>query len=145
MKIDYPLAILDLETTGISVAKDRIVEIAILRGNPDETWVQYETVVNPRMEIPPGATKVHGITNDEVQRAPYFSDIAPEVLDIIRWCDLAGYNIVSFDLPLLTKEFERSEIPFGKDDYGIVFDALTLFRKEEPHTLERAVSFYTGR
>ncbi|MFA5260571.1 MAG: 3'-5' exonuclease, partial [Candidatus Omnitrophota bacterium] len=112
MKIERPLVVLDLETTGTWIDKDRIIEIGLIRCLPDGGRLYYEKKVNPGMPIPPEVVDVTGISNDDVKDAPYFRQIAGEVLEFLADADLAGFNVERFDLPLLTREFSEIGMEF---------------------------------
>src|SRR5438128_9654440 len=107
MRLKRPLCFFDLETTGADKAKDRIVEITIAKLDPDGTIDTRTRRVNPQMPIPPGATEVHGISDDDVKDCPTFKQIAQGIMDFLRDSDIAGYNSNTFDIPLLYQEFFR--------------------------------------
>lgn len=136
-----PIAFFDLETTGINIAADRIVEISILRidisGN--ETW--YTRRINPGIDIPPQSTAIHGITDEDVRDCPTFRDVAREVASFIEGCDLAGYNAIKFDIPLLAEEFLRVDVDFDIRKRRYV-DVQVIFHKKEQRTLAAAYKFY---
>ena len=113
LKIERPLCFFDLETTGINITNDRIVEIAILKLFPDQKIEKQVWLVNPEMSIPLEVSEIHGITNDKVADAPTFKEISKIVYNFIKGCDLAGYNSDRFDIPLLMEEFLRSDIDFS--------------------------------
>lgn len=143
MILTRPLVFFDLETTGPNPVLDRIVQIACVKVKPDGTRTEWQSLVNPKMPIPPRATEVHGITDEAVKTAPTFYEIARRVENGIRGCDLAGYNIKRFDWPLLRAEFARVKVkPEG--EYLLV-DALKIFHHFAPRTLEVAVETYCGR
>jgi DNA polymerase-3 subunit epsilon len=100
-----PLIILDLETTGINIASDRIVEIALLKIQPDGSEEERVLRINPEIPIPEKATMIHGITDDDVKDAPLFKEVARTLARFIEGCDLAGFNSNRFDIPLLAEEF----------------------------------------
>jgi DNA polymerase-3 subunit epsilon len=142
-----PLVFLDLETTGIAVDCDRIVEIALLTVHPDGREHENVFRVNPGVPIPLGAWRVHGISDRDVADRPPFAALARTLSVLLAGCDLAGFNITSYDLPLLEAEFGRCGLPFSRDGRAIV-DVMTLFRRKE--TLQRrdlsaAVQHYCGR
>lgn len=144
LKLQRPLAFFDLETTGINVATDRIVEIAIIKVNPDGTRDSLVHRVNPGMHIPEEATLIHGISDSDVRDCPSFAGIAPEIAAFIANCDLAGYNALKFDIPLLAEEFLRVNIEFSLRDIQVV-DVQNIFHKMEPRTLRAAYKFYCGK
>lgn len=110
LKIERPIVFFDTETTGTDVVNDRIVEISLVKFFNNEIVEEFTTLVNPGVKIPPGATKVHHITDDDVADSKTFRDIAVDILFFIKDCDLAGFNIISFDIPLLFNEFWRADI-----------------------------------
>jgi DNA polymerase-3 subunit epsilon len=139
-----PLAFLDLETTGKVLGLDRIVEIGVLKVMPEGDQVTFETRLNPEMRISQEATAIHGIGERDVINQPAFKDVAPRLANFLHGCDLAGYNILSFDLPMLSSEFRRVHIPFQVEGREIV-DALAIFVQKEPRDLKTAYRFYCGR
>lgn len=143
LKLTRPLAIFDTETTGTNVAVDRIVELAILKIFPDGSTVSKRSYVNPEMPIPPGATKVHGITDEMVANAPTFKQISKSIFQFMSDSDLGGHNSDRFDIPLLSEEFARVEITFPLPDQKSV-DTMGIMTVKEPRTLEGALMFYTG-
>lgn len=106
LKLQRPLVVFDLETTGLTFG-DRIVELCFLKIHPDGSEETFTTRVNPEMPIPESSTEIHGITNDDVKDCPTFKEIAPKLLEMIKGCDLAGFNSAKFDLPMLDEEFAR--------------------------------------
>jgi len=141
LKLDRPLAVFDLETTGVDTERDRVVQIAIIRVEPDGSRTTFETLVNPEVPIPPEATRVHGIKDSDVRDKPTFSQIRREVEDILEGADLAGFNSVSFDQPLLHAELKRagSEIDFRGIRH---LDAMRIFHRMERRDLTAAYRFY---
>jgi DNA polymerase-3 subunit epsilon len=136
------LAVLDLESTGLNPRYDRIVEVAVVKVHPDGRQEEYLRRVNPERPISSGALEVHGITDADVADAPAFRDIAGELFGFLRGCDLAGFGILTFDLPLLAAEFARVGITL--DPRTRVVDSKNVFHKKEPRTLSAALSFYCG-
>lgn len=141
LKLHKPLCIFDLETTGINVAKDRIVEICILKVNPDASRESKTWLVNPEMYIPKEAVAIHGITDEDVKDAPKFKEIAPQIMEMISGSDLGGFNSNRFDVPLLAEELLRAELDFDLNKFKLV-DAQTIFHKMEPRNLGAAYKFY---
>jgi DNA polymerase-3 subunit epsilon len=144
IKLRRPLVVFDLETTGTDIETDRIVEIGMVRHNVNESIDVFESLVNPGIPIPKDASDVHGILDEDVAEAPTFKELAEEILGFIDGADLAGYNIVQFDLPLLNAEFRRHaqlNLNYSKAN---ILDCLQLFRRMEPYTLEKAVKFFCG-
>ena len=141
-KLDRPLAFFDIEATGISPRTDRIVELAIVKLLPPHGKAENHVYrVHPEMPIPPESTKIHGITDEDVKDCPTFDQIAPEIIEILRDCDLGGYNIIRFDIPMLTEEFIRSKIRFDANNRRII-DAQRIFHKREPRDLAAALRYY---
>lgn len=141
LKLTRPLAILDLETTGTTPSLDRIVEIAILKIYPDGKRTKYHERVNPGIPIPAEATKVHGIGDEQVKNCAPFKELAPKINYFLKDCDLAGYNLIRFDLPLLQNEFARVEIGLSLNERRIV-DACQIFHRKERRDLASALKFF---
>ncbi|MFZ9057803.1 MAG: 3'-5' exonuclease [Flavobacteriia bacterium] len=141
LQLTRPLCFFDLETTGINIANDRIVEIAIVKRLPEGRTEEQRWLVNPECPIPAEATAVHGITNEQVADAPTFKDLAPTIRDYIKDCDLAGYNSDRFDIPLLAEEFLRADMDIDFKNIKTV-DVQTIFHKMEQRTLSAAYKFY---
>jgi DNA polymerase-3 subunit epsilon len=139
-----PLAVIDLETTGVDPRTDRIVEISVLKVVPGEEPVHKTRRVNPGIPIPPEATQLHRITDADVAGEPPFAKLAAGLLKLLEGCDLCGFNIKRFDLPLLTAEFERAGTSFSLAGRAII-DPLEIFHRREPRDLAAAVRFYCGR
>lgn len=144
LNLNRPLAFLDLETTGINISADRIVEIAIVRIGTDGTKTVKRKLINPEMPIPPGATAVHGISNEMVKDAPTFKQAANEIKQFIENCDLAGYNSNRFDIPMLVEEFIRAGIEVDLKDRKLV-DVQKVFHLMEQRTLGAAYKFYCDK
>ncbi len=144
LALDRPICVFDLETTGINTSKDRIVEISILKIHPDGSEEVYTKRINPGMPIPPQATAVHGISDEDVQDAPRFEEVAAEIYALIRDAYLVGFNSNKFDLPMLVEELIRSGIPFDLKKNPTI-DVQVIFHKMEPRNLSAAYKFYTGK
>ncbi|MDQ2178372.1 3'-5' exonuclease [Marinifilum sp. D714] len=144
LNLKNPIAFIDLETTGINVAKDRIVEICIVKVNPngDEEVKTYR--VNPEMHIPAHASAVHGIKDEDVKDEPTFKELGKTIAKYLEGCDLAGYNSNRFDFPLLAEEFLRADIDFDMRKRKFV-DVQTIFHKMEQRTLTAAYRFYCNK
>ena len=136
-----PLCFFDLETTGINITNDRIVEIGILKIFPDGKTKEINKLVNPEMTIPKEVSDIHGITNDRVDSMPTFKQISKEIYSFIKDSDLAGFNSDRFDIPLLVEEFLRAEIDFNFKKM-LTIDVQTIFHKMEQRTLSAALKFY---
>lgn len=141
LKLNRPICFFDLETTGTDVVKDRIVEIAILKVYPNGNKESKTWLVNPTIPIPPQATAVHGITNEKVANEPTFKELAPQIHNMIKDSDLAGYNSDRFDIPLLVEELLRADIDFDLKN-RVTVDVQTIFHKKEERTLSAAYRFY---
>lgn len=144
ISLSRPLAFFDLETTGIRIGKDRIVQIGIVRLQPDGTRENYQTLVNPEMPIPPEATAVHGITDAMVADAPTLEVVARDVLDELAGCDLSGFNVMRFDIQFLTEELHRVGYEWNTASLRVV-DVQRIFHKMEPRDLSAALRFYCGK
>ncbi|HVN57534.1 MAG TPA: 3'-5' exonuclease [Bacteroidales bacterium] len=141
LKLRRSLAFIDLETTGINIVSDRIVEISILKISPAGTEEWFTTRVNPEMAIPPKSTNIHGIKDSDVAESPRFRDIAKKLAAFLEGCDLAGYNANKFDIPVLAEEFLRVNIDFDFRRRRYV-DVQVIFHKKEQRTLRAAFQFY---
>lgn len=144
LELKRPLAVIDLETTGINIASDRIVEIAIVKIMPDGSRTVKRKLINPEMPIPPGATDVHGISNEMVKDAPTFKQAANEIKMFLANADLAGYNSNRFDIPLLVEEFLRSGLDIELNDRQLL-DVQRVFHMMEQRTLSAAYKFYCDK
>ena len=141
ISLKRPLAIFDLEATGLDITNDRIVEIAIIKMNPDGSEEHFEKRVNPEMPIPQEAIDIHGITNEEITSAPTLKDILPELEAFIEDCDFAGFNSNKFDLPMLAEELLRVESTLNLAERKHI-DVQNIFHKMEQRTLVAAYKFY---
>ena len=144
LKLERPLAFFDLETTGINIATDKIVEISILKVYPNGDKESITKRVNPGRPIPIEASEVHGIYDKDVADAPFFMDIAPDIERYFENCDLAGYNSNRFDIPLLVEEFLRAGIDINIENRKQV-DVQVVFYKNEPRTLTAAYKYYCNK
>jgi DNA polymerase III subunit epsilon len=145
MKINKPIAFFDLETTGVNVSTDRIIEISIVRVSPPDEKVEIKTFrVNPGMPIPDQSSSIHGIYDKDVADKPKFAEIAKEVFQFMKDCDLGGFNSIRFDIPLLIEEFFRAEIDFDISKRKLI-DAQRIFHLMEPRTLGAAYKFYCNK
>lgn len=144
LQLNKPLAFIDLETTGINLGTDRIVEIAIVKILTDKTQSIKRKLLNPGMPIPSQSTDVHGITDEMVKDAPTFKQVAHELKQMLDGCDLAGYNSNRFDIPMLMEEFLRAEVDFDMKNRKMV-DVQNIFHKMEPRTLGAAYRFYCNK
>ena len=141
LQLSKPLAVIDLETTGINLASDRIVEIAIIKILTDGTRHVKRKLLNPEIPIPKASSDLHGITNEMVKDAPTFKQVANEIKQILASCDLAGYNSNRFDIPLLMEEFLRAGVEFDMKGMRLL-DVQKVFHMMEQRTLSAAYKFY---
>lgn len=144
LNLKNPLVFFDLETTGINIAADRIVELSYLkvdtRGNETTKTIR----INPQMPIPPKVTAIHGISDEDVKDAPTFNEVAKSLARDLEGCDLAGYNSVRFDIPLLAEEFLRAGVDIDLKRRKFV-DVQVIFMKMEPRTLTAAYKFFANK
>jgi DNA polymerase III subunit epsilon len=141
LNLQRPIAFFDLETTGLNISKDRIIEIAILKIYPDQREERYIKRINPGMPIPKESTEIHGITNADVKDCQPFKSLAKEIHDFIGDSDLAGYNSNKFDIPFLLEELMNSGVEMNMDNRHFI-DVQTIFHKMEQRTLSAAYKFY---
>lgn len=141
LKLTRPICFFDLETTGIEVAKDRIVEISIFKVYPNGNKESKTWLVNPTIPIPAATTAVHGITDEKVANEPTFKELASQIHNMIKDSDLAGFNSDRFDIPLLAEELLRAEVDFDMKN-RVSVDVQTIFHKKEERTLSAAYKFY---
>ncbi|MBU0488834.1 MAG: 3'-5' exonuclease [Bacteroidetes bacterium] len=139
-----PMAFFDIESTGIDVIKDRIVEISVLKLQPDGSRLVYTARVNPGIPISPRATEIHGISDADVADCPSFKEISGDLNVFLKQCDLSGYNAQKFDIPMLDEEFTRAGIDFEVEKRRIV-DVMNIFHKMEQRTLAAAYKFYCDK
>lgn len=144
LKLNKPICFFDLETTGINVTNDRIVEISILKVFPNGNKESYTWRINPEMKIPAETTAIHGITDEMVANEPTFKELSSKINDLIRDSDLGGFNSNRFDIPLLAEELLRAEIDFDLKK-NLAVDVQTIFHKMEKRTLEAAYKFYCDK
>lgn len=144
LNLKKPIAFFDIESTGTNVVKDRIVEICIFKVMPDGTTETKLRRINPTIPIPPEVTAIHGISNEDVKEEPTFKQISKSLNNLLKDCDLAGYNSNKFDVPILIEEFLRSDIDFSLKNRRLV-DVQNIFHKMEPRTLKAAYKFYCNK
>lgn len=144
IKLERPLICFDLETTGLQISKDRIVEICMIKLNPDGTKEEFHRYLNPDCPIPEETSRIHHIYDSDVKDKPTFSEIADELTAFIADADLAGYNSNYFDVPLLVEEFLRCEKPLNMRGRRLI-DVQHIFHKMEPRTLKAAYKFYCNK
>ncbi len=144
LNLKKPIAFFDLETTGIRIATDRIVEIFILKVHPGGKEETFKSKINPEMHIPEEATAVHGISDEDVKDAPTFKEVAKDIHRFITGCDLAGFNSERFDIPLLAEEMLRAGVDFSMKNRRSV-DVQTIFHKKEARNLSAGYKFYCDK
>ena len=144
LKLKKPIIFFDLETTGTDTKRDRIIELATIKIWPDGTQEEKQRRFNPEQNIPREATEIHKITNDDVKNEPSFHKVAKSIEAYFEGCDLGGYNIINFDIPLLSAELERSGRKLDVSQIAVI-DAYKIFIHREPRTLTGAVKFYCGK
>ncbi len=143
LKLSKPICFFDLETTGINITTDRIVEIAIFKVYPNGNKESKTWLVNPTIPIPAETTAIHGISDEKVANEPTFAELASSVYNMIKDSDLAGFNSDRFDIPLLAEELLRAGVDFDMKN-RVSVDIQTIFHKKEERTLAAAYKFYCG-
>ena len=144
LKLKKPLAFIDLETTGINVGKDKIVELAVVKISPNGNKETLEQRINPGIPIPEATSKIHGIYDQDVKDMPEFKEFAPTLVSFIGNSDLAGYNSNKFDIPLLVEEFLRVDVDFDMKNRKLI-DVQNIFMRMEQRTLSAAYKFYLDK
>ena len=144
LNLKNPMVFFDLETTGVSITHDRIVEVSFLKVYPNGKEEIKSRRINPDMPIPPQATAIHGITDDDVKDCPTFKQVARSLADQLEGCDLAGFNSSRFDVPMLAEEFLRAGVDFDMSKRKFV-DVQIIFHRKEQRTLEAAYAFYCNK
>lgn len=144
LKLNNPLVFFDLETTGINITRDRIVEISLLKVHPNGKEETKTRRLNPEMPIPAESTAIHGITDEDVKDCATFKQVAKSLADFLEGCDMAGFNSSRFDVPLLTEEFLRAGVDFDTSKRKFV-DVQIIFHRKEQRTLEAAYAFYCNK
>ena len=141
LELKKPLAVFDLETTGTDIVNDRIIEISIAKMQIDQSVVTKTLLINPGIPIPPANSKIHGIYDDQVKDAPTFKQVAKELAEFFKGCDLGGFSVLKFDIPILVEEFLRAEVDFDLKNKQVV-DAQRIFHLMEKRNLAAAYKFY---
>lgn len=144
LNITRPLIVFDLETTGLDLVRDRIIQISYIKVLPEGKEQRENLLINPCKPIPQEVTELTGISNDDVKDAPSFKDVAQQLSEKMKDCDFAGYNSNHFDIPMLAEEFLRAGIDFDFSKCRLI-DAQTIFHKMERRNLAAAYKFYCGR
>ena len=142
--LDRPLAFFDIEATGLDRANDRIVELSIVRLHPDGHRDEKTWRVNPGKPIPEEASAIHGIRDADVKNEPFLKQVAPEIVAFLEDCDLGGFNVIHYDVPMLTAELTRVGCPLSLEGRRII-DAQKIYHQMEPRTLSAALQFYCGK
>ena len=141
LNLKNPLIFLDLETTGMNIVTDRIVEIALIKVYPDGKEEEKQYRINPEMHIPEVVTKIHGISDEDVKDKPTFKEVAKTIAQFMEGCDFAGFNSNRFDIPLLAEEFLRADVDLDLKKRKFI-DVQAIFHKMEKRTLAAAYKFY---
>jgi len=141
LTLQKPIVFFDLETTGLNPQTDRIVEICVIKLNPDGTREVKTRRMNPTIPISPESTVITGISDEDVKDCPTFKQLAKGIADFMQDCDISGYNILRFDIPMLQEEFKRAHVPFSMKGIEVV-DVQRIYHKMEPRTLEAALKYY---
>lgn len=144
LKLTKPLVFFDLETTGLNICSDRIVEISYYKLFPNGNRESKTFRINPEIPIPTSSTAIHGITDNDVKDCPTFAQIGKEIAKVLEGCDLAGYNINNFDIPMLAEELVRVGIDLDLKRCKVI-DSYVIFTKKEQRTLSAAYKFYCGK
>ena len=144
LNLTKPLVVFDLETTGLDLAKARIIQISYIKVNPDGSEERDNKLINPEEPIPPFITQLTGVTDEDVKDKPTFKEIATKLAEKFTGCDFAGFNSNGYDIPLLAEEFLRAGIDFDFSKCRMI-DAMNIFRKMERRNLASAYKFYCGR
>jgi DNA polymerase-3 subunit epsilon len=143
LELERPFVVFDIESTGINRKTDRIIELALVKVHPDGERETLTLRVNPGIPIPPAATAIHGIKDEDVRDCPSFEAVAAKVAAFLADADLGGYNLLHFDIPMLTEEFQRAGLSIDLSRSRVI-DAQRIFHKKEPRDLSAALSFYCG-
>lgn len=144
LNLTRPLAVFDIEATGINRKHDRIIDLCIIKWFPDGHEETFNYRVHPGMPIPAESTAIHGIRDADVADCPKFGSVAREIYQLLDNCDLAGYNLLHFDIPMLQEEFARAGLDFDLN-FHLVLDAQKIFHRKEPRDLTAALKFYAGK
>lgn len=141
LNLKKPLCVFDLETTGVNISQDRIIEIAVLKVMPTGEVIEKQNLVNPTIAILPESTAIHGISNDDVRDKPTFKELAKDYAKFFEGADLAGFNVLKFDVPMLVEEFLRADVEFDYTRKRLI-DAQKIYHLMEKRNLEAALKFY---
>ena len=141
LNLKIPICFFDLEATGVNIAHDRIIEIAVIKLMPNGEMQKKINLLNPTIPITTESTAIHGITNEDVKDKPVFKEVAREYARFMEGCDLGGFNVLKFDIPMLVEEFLRADVEFDYSRKKII-DAQKIFHLMEKRTLSAAYQFY---
>ncbi len=141
LELKRPLAVFDIESTGISPRVDRIIELSVVKLMPDGSRPEHTWRINPERPIPADASAIHGIMDADVADCPKFPQLATEIAGVFDDCDLGGYNLTRFDIPMLCEEFKRAEVAFETESRKVV-DVQRIFHRKEPRDLSAALRFF---
>lgn len=144
MQLDRAIVFFDIESTGLSVTKDKIVQISLLKIFPDKKEQSITFTINPEIPIPAEVVAIHGITDEKVKNQPKFVEVAQEIFDFVNGCDLAGFNLLKFDVPMLLEEFIRVNLELDIEKIHII-DVQAIYHKMEQRTLSAAYKFYCNQ
>ncbi len=144
MQLDRAIVFFDIESTGLSVTKDKIVQISLLKIFPDKKEQSLTFTLNPEIPIPAEVVAIHGITDEQVKNKPKFVEVAQEIFDFVNECDLAGFNLLKFDVPMLLEEFIRVNLELDIEKIHII-DVQAIYHKMEQRTLSAAYKFYCNQ
>lgn len=144
LNLKRPLVVFDLETTGMNITRDRIVEICLLKIFPDDKEEMRTYLINPGIPIPPEVTEIHGIKDEDVKDKPGFKEISNELNNFLKDCDFGGFNSNKFDFPMLVEEFYRAGIEFDVEKRKFI-DAQRIYHFKEPRNLKAAYRFYCNK
>lgn len=144
LDLKRPIIVFDIESTGLSIAEDRIVEISVIKVHPDGSREHKTRRINPEIPISEESRQIHGISNEDVKDCPTFKQIAKSLAEWMSGCDIAGFNSLKFDIPMLAEEFLRAGVEFNFRD-SLMVDVQNIFHKMEPRTLVAAYRFYCNK
>ncbi len=144
MQLDRAIVFFDIESTGLSVTKDKIVQISLLKIFPDKKEQSLTFTLNPEIPIPAEVVAIHGIRDEQVKNKPKFVEVAQEIFDFVNECDLAGFNLLKFDVPMLLEEFIRVNLELDIEKIHII-DVQAIYHKMEQRTLSAAYKFYCNQ
>jgi len=144
LSLDRPIAFIDTETTGTNPSQDRIVEIAVIKMHPDGQEELLNSLINPGIPIPPESTEIHGITDADVAGKPSFKEFSSHLFEFIKDCDIGGFSVYNFDLPILESEFQRAGILYSRFERRVV-DVMAIYHQLDPRNLIAAYKKYCGK